>query len=99
MVVASAVPLTVFAASVPIGVAAGHGAGHPAVHVVAAVMFFSLAERTLRRGTCASPRRGASSTGRRASTRRPQTSAGEGELSGEGGASLRGRRTQIALGQ
>ncbi|MBM7805251.1 amino acid transporter [Geodermatophilus bullaregiensis] len=44
MVVAAAAPLTVVAGSVPIGIAAGNGAGFPAMYVVAAVVlaFFAV---------------------------------------------------------
>src|SRR5687768_14690097 len=44
MVVAAAAPLTVIAGSVPIGIAAGNGAGYPAMYVVAAVVlaFFAV---------------------------------------------------------
>lgn len=44
MVVAAAAPLTVIAGSVPIGIAAGNGAGYPAMYVVAAVvlLFFAV---------------------------------------------------------
>jgi amino acid transporter len=43
MVVAAAAPLTVIAGSVPIGIAAGNGAGYPAMYVVAAVVLFFFA--------------------------------------------------------
>ena len=44
MVVAAAAPLTVIAGSVPIGIAAGNGAGYPAMYVVAGVvlLFFAV---------------------------------------------------------
>ncbi len=44
MVVAAAAPLTVIAGSVPIGVAAGNGAGFPAMYVISAVvlLFFAV---------------------------------------------------------
>jgi len=44
MVVAAAAPLTVIAGSVPIGIAAGNGAGYPAMYVVSAVVlaFFAV---------------------------------------------------------
>src|SRR4051812_45511870 len=40
MVVAAAAPLTVIAGSVPIGIAAGNGAGYPAMYIVAAAVLF-----------------------------------------------------------
>ena len=43
MVVAAAAPLTVIAGSVPIGIAAGNGAGYPAMYIVAAVVLFFFA--------------------------------------------------------
>jgi amino acid transporter len=43
MVVAAAAPLTVIAGSVPIGIAAGNGAGYPAMYVVSAVVLFFFA--------------------------------------------------------
>jgi amino acid transporter len=43
MVVAAAAPLTVIAGSVPIGIAAGNGAGYPAMYVVAAIVLFFFA--------------------------------------------------------
>jgi amino acid transporter len=44
MVVAAAAPLTVIAGSVPIGIAAGNGAGYPALYIVAALVlaFFAV---------------------------------------------------------
>src|SRR3954447_3395719 len=43
MVVAAAAPLTGIRGSVPIGIAAGNGAGYPAMYVVAAVVLFFFA--------------------------------------------------------